>query len=331
MEKLHAPVIVGVNHEPSGDKWVLSNLSADVLKLARRSTDGEVIAVAIVPQPDLTALGSLGVSEVYVPADSKGTRSVPAFGADVILEAVRILDREIGAVFLPSNYWGKEITARLAVRLNGGGAVDVTAVTIEDGRLVGKKSALGGSWVTRFTIGDGIPALSISPAERGATRAEQKCTARLVPIDVPSSPETSGVTVVRSKRDVGDASELLAEADVVVVGGRGVDGDFNLVRDFAVEVDGAVGATRVACDEGWVDRTTQIGQTGISISPKIYVGLGVSGAIHHTCGMQGSQVIVAVCDDPDAPIFELADFGIVGDVAEVVPQAIEALQELRDR
>lgn len=330
MEKLHEPIIVAVNHEPSGDNWVLTSLSAEILNVAARITDAEVVAVSIVPRPDLTALGNLGVSAVYVPDSVKGARSVPAFGADAMFEAIERIGSTVGAVLLPSNYWGKEIVARLAVRLGTGGAVDVTDIQIQDGRLIAKKTALGGSWVTRFTARGGIPVLSMTPSGT-SSRTAVPCTPSVITLEVAPTPETAGVRIVSSRRDVGDTSESLAEADIAVVGGRGVDGDFDLVRDLAAELDGAVGATRVACDEGWIDRTAQIGQTGISISPKIYIGLGVSGAIHHTCGMQGSETIIAICDDPDAPIFEIADFGIVGDVTEVVPQAIESLQELREQ
>ncbi|CRH93978.1 Electron transfer flavoprotein large subunit [Chlamydia trachomatis] len=122
----------------------------------------------------------------------------------------------------------------------------------------------------------------------------------------------------------------LTEASTVVVAGRGTNGDVNIVNELADELGAAVGATRVVCDEGWAPRTMQIGQTGLSVSPNLYIGLGVSGAIHHTVGMQSSAHIVAVCDDPDAPIFEIADFGVVGDMFEVIPAALEEIKKARD-
>ena len=100
-----------------------------------------------------------------------------------------------------------------------------------------------------------------------------------------------------------------------------MDGDFDLVRSLAEPLNAAVGATRVACDEGWIERSAQIGQTGETVSPRLYIGLGVSGAVHHTSGIQGAGTVVAICDDSEAPIFEMADFGVVGDVTEVVPPA----------
>ncbi|GAB3217982.1 hypothetical protein GCM10027586_10990 [Kineococcus gypseus] len=111
----------------------------------------------------------------------------------------------------------------------------------------------------------------------------------------------------------------LAEAEVVVVGGRGTDGDFAPVEELADVLGGAVGATRVATDEGWIGHEAQVGQTGVTISPRLYVGAGVSGAVHHRGGMDASVTVVAVNEDPDAPIFEFADYGVVGDLTEVLP------------
>ena len=135
--------------------------------------------------------------------------------------------------------------------------------------------------------------------------------------------------VSREQASVASGPDL-AQARTVVVGGRGVDGDFDLVHSLADPLGAAVGATRVACDEGWIESSAQIGQTGLSIAPRLYIGLGVSGAVHHTSGIQGAGTIVAVCDDSEAPIFEMADYGVVGDVREVVPQLVEELARLRD-
>ncbi|WP_156808145.1 electron transfer flavoprotein subunit alpha/FixB family protein, partial [Actinomyces sp. oral taxon 849] len=149
------------------------------------------------------------------------------------------------------------------------------------------------------------------------------------PLDVPVSAEAAAVRLVLREATSVASGPALTEARTVVVGGRGVDGDFDLVRSLAEPLDAAVGATRVACDEGWIERSAQIGQTGETISPRLYIGLGVSGAVHHTSGIQGAGTVVAICDDSEAPIFEMADFGVVGDVTEVVPQLVEELAKLR--
>ncbi|WP_454925597.1 electron transfer flavoprotein subunit alpha/FixB family protein, partial [Actinomyces gerencseriae] len=159
--------------------------------------------------------------------------------------------------------------------------------------------------------------------------ADGSAALRAAPLDVPLSAEAAAVRLVSRERAAATAGPDLAGARTVVVGGRGVDGDFDLVRSLADSLGAAVGATRVACDEGWVERSAQIGQTGETISPRLYIGLGVSGAVHHTSGIQGAGTIVAVCDDSEAPIFEMADFGVVGDVTEVVPQLVSELARLR--
>ena len=127
----------------------------------------------------------------------------------------------------------------------------------------------------------------------------------------------------------GAKTVTVAAAEVVVVGGRGTNGDFGPVEALADLLGGAVGATRVATDEGWIAHDAQIGQTGVTVAPRLYIGAGVSGAVHHRGGMQSAGTIVAVNSDPEAPIFEIADLGIVGDLFEVLPQAIEELRRLR--
>lgn len=149
-------------------------------------------------------------------------------------------------------------------------------------------------------------------------------------IQVTPSPEALAVEVLSSSVQEGSGRVSLSEASTVVVAGRGTNGEMDIVESLADELGAAIGATRVVCDEGWASRTLQIGQTGVSVSPNLYIGLGVSGAIHHTVGMQSSGHIIAVCDDPDAPIFEIADFGVVGDLFDVVPQALEAIRAARE-
>ena len=166
------------------------------------------------------------------------------------------------------------------------------------------------------------PGIAEVAAAKGAPLAAE-------PLEVPISAEAAAVRLVSREAISVASGPALSEARTVVVGGRGVDGDFDLVRSLAEPLDAAVGATRVACDEGWIERSAQIGQTGETISPRLYIGLGVSGAVHHTSGIQGAGTVVAICDDSEAPIFEMADFGVVGDVTEVVPQLVEELARLR--
>ncbi|MFT0762740.1 electron transfer flavoprotein subunit alpha/FixB family protein [Scrofimicrobium sp. R131] len=317
MEK---PIIVAVERE--GEHGGLTKAMEQVIGAAHQLTTGPVWAVSAAAEPDLADLGAAGVSEVFIRAGGADPR-LPAATAELV---AAVIDERgpVGAVILPGTYWGKETCGHLSALIDGAAAVDVATVGEEDGQLVASKSVLGGTWVTRFKLERGVPLVALTGSATfplGATPTICQLTA----LAVAARPEVSAVQVVSARRQEGDASARLAEADIVVVGGRGAEDNFELVHEVAQRLGGAVGATRVACDEGLADRALQVGQTGITIAPRLYLGLGVSGAIHHTCGMQGSEVIVAVCDDPDAPIFELADFGIVGDVNEVVPQLLATL------
>ena len=137
------------------------------------------------------------------------------------------------------------------------------------------------------------------------------------------------VTLVERTERPASGRPDLGSASIVVVGGRGTEGDFSVVEELADVLGGAVGATRVATDEGWIGHDAQIGQTGVTIAPRLYVGVGVSGAVHHRGGMQASGTIVAINSDPDAPIFEIADFGVVGDLFTVLPQAVAEIRRLK--
>lgn len=325
-QMLHAPFLVVTDH--AGDDTVgytLTAASAQLLTLARALTDGEVVAVALNSAPDLDALGAQGVSRVLVPDLEDHSPRVPA----VVSDAVRACLEQVpgvGATLCVSNYRGREVSARLAAQLGSGAAVDVTAVEVADGELQARKSALAGSWTTRFHVTRGMPVIAVRPSSVEAQDAPTPTRPEVSAVPVTWSPEALAVRVISSTEQQGTGRVPLAEAQTVVVGGRGTDGDFSLVEELADLLGGAVGATRVASDEGWVPRALQIGQTGVSVAPKLYIGLGVSGAVHHTVGMQSSQHIVAVTDDPDAPILDIADFGVVGDLFEVVPQAIETLR-----
>jgi electron transfer flavoprotein alpha subunit len=138
----------------------------------------------------------------------------------------------------------------------------------------------------------------------------------------------AGTVVERTERPASGRPEL-GEAEVVIAGGRGTDGDFGPLEELADLLGAGIGATRVATDEGWIDRGAQIGQTGVTVAPRLYIGAGVSGAVHHRGGMQSAGTIVAVNSDPEAPIFEIADFGIVGDLFAVLPQLSAELRALR--
>ncbi|QWW20377.1 electron transfer flavoprotein subunit alpha/FixB family protein [Schaalia sp. 19OD2882] len=328
MTTIDRPVLVLTDH--TGDAvsgYTLTTPSAQLLTLARGLTSAEVIAVALNPAPDLDALGRQAVARVLVPDLGAHSPRVSAVVTDALAACVEQI--RPGVVLCVANYRGREVAGRLGALLGSGAAVDVTSLEVSEEGLLASKSALAGSWTTCLRITRGTPVIALRPSVVTEEDAQAPTVPERVNMPVSFSREAEGVEVLSSAEQVSTGRVSLAEARTVVVGGRGTDGDFSPVEALADALDGAVGATRVCADEGWVPRSIQIGQTGVSVSPNLYVGLGVSGAIHHTVGMRSAAHVVAVCDDPDAPIFEICDFGVVGDLFEVVPQAIEALEQAR--
>ncbi len=322
MEKLTGAIVVGVEHLDSSD--TLTPESRAALKCAHRITSGDVIAASWVSTPDLEGLGQCGVHRVFVPESGATWPNDSAVHADFVKRVVGEVSAE--AVLFSASSLATEVAARLAMKLGSTVVGGVSDFEIVDGGIVASKRVLGGEWEARTAVTATIPVFTVAMKDDGQMTSG---TAPALVETLKTEQTSSSVQVVSSESQGSDGA--LSSADVAVIGGRGVDGDFDLVSRFAQALGGSVGATRVACDEGWADRSLQVGQTGLSISPKLYVGLGVSGAIHHTCGIQGAETIVAVCDDPDAPIFEIADFGVVGNVEDVVPQALEKLAELQNR
>ncbi|MGM0385055.1 MAG: electron transfer flavoprotein subunit alpha/FixB family protein [Actinomycetota bacterium] len=297
----------------------LSPAHLEVIAAAR--TLGTVTAL-VTGDPDVATLAHHGVARVLVP-EMPGTTE-PAAVADAAVAAVRMVAPD--AVLLTSSFAGKAVAGRLAVLLDCGAITDVTSLRSEGTTVIASKAVLQGSWATECAVTRGPAVITVKPTafEAGESSVPEP---RVERFEVTLGAATRAVTVEARDDHPSSGRPALDEARVVVAGGRGVEGDFSLVDELADVLGGAVGATRVATDEGWIDHGAQIGQTGATISPRLYVGVGVSGAIHHTAALQGAEVVVAVNSDPDAPIFELADFGVVGDLGDVLPQAIAALRE----
>lgn len=320
---MSAPVLVLADHAAGQAR--LTPAAGQLLTLARSLTSGGVDALVLTDAIDMEALGALGADRVLsAPLGAAARASVAA--ADAVVAALEA--GSYGLVLLPSDYRGREIAGAVAATTDAGVVSGASSVSYDGGVLEIAKTALAGSWSMRIVVEGQTPVVGVASGAVDEARAASPTTPAVEFLEVVLSPRAQAVAVLASTpEDTGGVS--LADASTVVVGGRGVDGDFTMVKELADALGGAVGATRVACDEGWAPRGEQIGQTGLSVSPNLYVGLGVSGAVHHTVGMQSSAHIVAVCDDPDAPIFELADFGVVGDVAEVVPQALDEIRKAR--
>ena len=330
---LDAPLLVLVDLETAEAASAPTGPSLELLAAARGLTGGDVIALALQPlgESARAALAGAGATRLLT-ADLGESAHLPATAADAVVAAVGTV--QPAAVLVVSDYRGKELAGRAAVLLDSACVSDATALEAggagDDSMLRASKLVLSGSWSTTVSVGSAgsAPIIAVRPGIAEVSAADgAPLTAE--PLEVPVSAEAAAVRLVSREATSVASGPALTEARTVVVGGRGVDGDFDLVRSLAEPLGAAVGATRVACDEGWIERSAQIGQTGETISPRLYIGLGVSGAVHHTSGIQGAGTVVAICDDSEAPIFEMADFGVVGDVAEVVPQLVEELAKLR--
>ena len=327
-EALDAPVLVLADLD--GDRP--ADTALELVTAARALTAGDVIALTPGPlEAGAPALAAAGATRLLV-ADLDGEQALAAAAADAVVAAVR--ETAPGAVLVAGDYRGKEVAGRAAVLLDSACVSDVADLRVAGGAIRASRLVLSGSWSTTMAVAASAgspPVLAVRPGavEAASDAADGAAPLTAEALDVAVSPEAAAVRLVSRERTTAAAGPDLAGARTVVVGGRGVDGDFDLVRSLAEPLGAAVGATRVACDEGWIERSAQIGQTGVSVAPRLYIGLGVSGAVHHTSGIQGAGTIVAVCDDSEAPIFEMADFGVVGDVAEVVPQLVDELARLR--
>jgi electron transfer flavoprotein alpha subunit len=230
--------------------------------------------------------------------------------------------RQPRTVVFSASVRDKQLATRLAARLDAGLAMECTGLALEGGTLVATRSMYGGKLVARVAV-EGTPQIVLLRPNVFPAGVVEKA-GEIERVEV--KPAASRVRLVEKKQGV--AKLDLTEADVVVSGGRGMgSADFGVVETLAGLLGGAVGATRSAVDESWRPHADQVGQTGKVVSPKLYVACGISGAIQHIAGMGGSGCIVAVNKDPDAPIFRYADYGIVGDLFEVVPAVARKLQK----
>ena len=317
------PTLVYVEHHDGEPQ----KASLGVLSKAS-DLDGDVTAVVCGSgvEPIAEALGRFGAKRVLVADDAALEAPLPQPRVDVLEGVVR--DRGFDTVLFAATVLTADVAAGLAARLDAGLNWDLVGLDVEDGRLVGRRAALQDSVLV--DVGwKGEPRLALvrtgtfEPVERGGNAEVDR-----VPVEVA---EWSTRTVMREQAHEERAGPSIEEADVIVAGGRGLGSPdkFGLLEDLAKALGGAVAATRAVVDAGWYPYATQVGQTGRTVSPKLYVGCGVSGAIQHKVGMQGSGTIVAINKDPNAPIFEYSDLAVVGDLHEIVPRLAELVRERR--
>jgi len=224
-------------------------------------------------------------------------------------------------VLITSSAEGKEIAGRLAVKLGAGLITDATDVAA-DGSTT--QSVFAGNWTVRASVGHGVPVVTVKPNAVAPEPAPTEAAVSQALVTI--SEASKGARVVKTEPRAASGRPELTEAAIVVSGGRGTGGDFGAVEALADALGAAVGASRAAVDSGWYPHAYQVGQTGKTVSPQLYLAAGISGAIQHRAGMQTSKAIVAVNKDPEAPIFALADLGVVGDLQTVLPAATEQVK-----
>lgn len=307
-------IIVFIDHT----NGVVAKTASELLTLAR--SIGDAHAVIAGTAADLEA----------------ATETLSAYGAKAItlLESQTINDHPSSAIaraladfatskgpqaiLLASTARGKEIAGRLAVRMESGIITDAIGLSPE---LIATQSIFGGSTVVHSRVSKGCAIVTIRPNSIEAVQAPTTATVDKVGVEVAISAKITA----RQPAARGARPEL-SEANIIVSGGRGTDGNFAPIEELADVLGAAVGASRAATDAGWYPHSHQVGQTGKTVSPQLYIACGISGAIQHRAGMQTSKTIVVVNKDPEAPIFDIADFGVVGDLFAVAPQAAAGIK-----
>jgi electron transfer flavoprotein alpha subunit len=299
-----------------------------VLAKAAQLGDGDVAGVVIGSGVRALAeeAGAHGAAKVYVADDASLEAPLPQPRVDVL--AALVGKHGFETVLFAASVLAADVAAGLAARLEAGLNWDLVDLSSRDGQLVGRRPALGDSVFVDVTWSV-TPRLALfrsgtfDPSSTGGTAEVEDVAVTLE--------EHSQVATMVERAHAESEGPDLAEADVIVAGGRGLGGpeNFTVVEELAKALGGAVGATRAVVDAGWYPYSTQIGQTGKTVSPKLYVACGVSGAIQHKVGMQSSGTIVAINKDPNAPIFEFCDLGVVGDLHQIVPKLTELVRQRR--
>jgi electron transfer flavoprotein alpha subunit len=284
---------------------------------------GEVTAVVLAPVGQgATYASTLNrgpiAKIIVVESDSFAANGVAAV-ADVLAQVIAA--QAPAAVLIASHAFGKEVAARTAVKSNSGIITDAVDVAAD---ATATQLVFGGSTTVHSKVSHGTPIITVRPNSVDANTADAAPAIETLSLQVSDASKKAAVT--SSQHPVQGGRPELTEANIVVSGGRGTNGDFAAVEGFADSLGAAVGASRAATDAGWYPHSYQVGQTGKTVSPQLYVACGISGAIQHRAGMQTSKSIVVVNKDPEAPLFEIADFGVIGDLFAVLPQATEGVK-----
>jgi electron transfer flavoprotein alpha subunit len=318
-------ILVVVDHADGPDGVSVKKPTYEMLTLAARI--GEPSAVFIGPKAKgaevVDAVKRYGAGKVYV-VDDEGLKGyLVAPKAEALQQLVE--KTSPGAVLIAASAEGKEIAGRLAIKTSSGLITDAVDVESGESGPVTTQSVFAGNYTVKAKITQGTPIIVVKP--NSAAPQEADGAGEVEEVSVTVSDAAKGATIVASQPRKATGRPELTEAAIVVSGGRGTGGKFEPVEDLADALGAAVGASRAAVDSGWKPHSYQIGQTGKTVSPQLYIAAGISGAIQHRAGMQTSKTIVAVNKDDEAPIFELVDFGVVGDLHTVLPAVTEEVKQ----
>ncbi|MGQ0624138.1 MAG: electron transfer flavoprotein subunit alpha/FixB family protein [Sporichthyaceae bacterium] len=312
-------VLVLVEHSDGA----LKKVTLELLTMARAI--GEPAAVFVGSGIDAAAdrLAEYGAATIYVADD-------PELSGYVVAPVAELLAKLIGeqapvAVLIAATANGKEIAGRLAIKTSSGVLTDATGIALDGSTVVAEQSVFGGATIVHATVTSGTPIVAVLPNATPPVAAPAAGSRVAVSVELSAGAKAAAI-VDRVVEEKGERPEL-TEAAIVVSGGRGTGGNFDPIEAFADSLGAAVGASRAAVDSGWYPHSYQVGQSGKTVSPQLYVAVGISGAIQHRAGMQTSKTIVAVNKDREAPIFELVDYGVVGDLHKVLPQATEEINK----
>jgi len=315
-----AEVLVLAEH----DGETVKKVTGELLTLARQFGEPAAVWIGAGSDGGRERLAEFGAAKVYV-ADGGGIEDYVVAPAAEVLAGL-VAQKSPVAVLLAATGEGKEVAGRLAVKIGSGVITDAVGLTAGDGGLVAEQSIFGGAIVVQSTVKTGTPIIAVRPNSVAAEPAPAAAGIEPAGVELSDAAKAARITE-RVVAERGERPEL-TEAAIVVSGGRGVGNadNFALIEKLADSLGAAVGASRAATDAGWYPHQFQVGQTGKTVSPQLYLAVGISGAIQHRAGMQTSKTIMVINKDPEAPIFELADFGVVGDLFAVVPQLTEEVE-----
>jgi electron transfer flavoprotein alpha subunit len=322
-----AEVLVLAEHEGTAIKKV----TLELLTAAARLGEPSVVWTGPGVEEAKERLAEFGAVRVYLADGAEFGEFVVAPAAELLAQLVA--ETKPAAVLVAGTATGKEIAGRLAVKINSGVLTDaVDVIAGGDGTPVATHANFGGAITVHATVRTGTPIIAVRPNAISAEPAAEpagKLTAEIIPITFTASDTAKKAKI--TEHVVAEKGERpdLTEASIVVSGGRGTGGSegFKVIEDLADALGAAVGASRAVTDAGWYPHQFQVGQTGKTVSPQLYVAAGISGAIQHRAGMQTSKTIIAVNKDAEAPIFEVADYGVVGDLFTVIPQLLDEISK----